>query len=192
MNVVWDDVAQQWCDGAGLCGENRYMDNYAGNRDERRFEDPDRFDIHRKVGRHLAFGYGIHYCLGANLARLEGRIALEEVLKRFPEWEEAAAVAAEEVPLGPVSLRFPGARAIVVHSCFAPTLAQVLPDLPERIGVITSPSGAARRVALPATPCRYGRARRPWRAALEVVTAQIHLHDRRRETRRPVWSKMCR
>jgi cytochrome P450 len=59
----------------------------AANRDERRWEDADRFDIHRKVGQHLAFGYGIHYCLGAALARLEGRIALDEMLNRFPEWE---------------------------------------------------------------------------------------------------------
>jgi cytochrome P450 len=59
----------------------------AANRDERRWEDADRFDIHRKVGQHLAFGYGIHYCLGAALARLEGRIALDEVLNRFPEWD---------------------------------------------------------------------------------------------------------
>jgi cytochrome P450 len=59
----------------------------SGNRDERRFENADRFDIHRKMGGHLAFGYGIHFCLGAALARLEGRVALEEVLKRFPEWE---------------------------------------------------------------------------------------------------------
>jgi cytochrome P450 len=59
----------------------------AGNRDERHFDQPDRFDIHRKVGQHLTFGYGIHYCLGAALARLEGRIALDEVLNRFPEWE---------------------------------------------------------------------------------------------------------
>jgi cytochrome P450 len=59
----------------------------AANRDERRFEDPDSFDIRRKIGRHLTFGYGIHSCLGAALARLEGRIALDEVLNRFPEWE---------------------------------------------------------------------------------------------------------
>jgi len=59
----------------------------AANRDDRRFEDGDRFDIHRDVGQHLTFGYGIHFCLGAALARLEGRIALDEVLKRFPEWD---------------------------------------------------------------------------------------------------------
>jgi cytochrome P450 len=57
-------------------------------RDHRRFPpDGDVFDIHRQTHQHLAFGVGIHYCLGAALARLEGRIALEEVLKRFPEWE---------------------------------------------------------------------------------------------------------
>lgn len=59
----------------------------AANRDDRRFPDGDRFDIHRNVGQHLAFGYGPHFCLGAALARLEGRIALDELLTRFPEWE---------------------------------------------------------------------------------------------------------
>jgi len=59
----------------------------SANRDDRRFPDGDRFDIHRTVGQHLTFGYGVHFCLGAALARLEGRIALDEVLKRFPEWE---------------------------------------------------------------------------------------------------------
>src|SRR5439155_18973477 len=59
----------------------------AANRDEREFPDPDRFDIHRKIGHHVAFGYAVHFCLGASLARLEGRIALDEVLKRFPTWE---------------------------------------------------------------------------------------------------------
>ena len=59
----------------------------SANRDERVFPDPDRFDIHRKTGGHLAFGFGIHHCLGAHLARLEARVALEEVFKRFPTWE---------------------------------------------------------------------------------------------------------
>jgi cytochrome P450 len=70
--------------------------NASANRDERQFPDPDRFDIHRKAQRHLSFGYGIHFCLGAHLARLEARVTFEEVLKRFPEWEidEANAVQA--------------------------------------------------------------------------------------------------
>jgi cytochrome P450 len=59
----------------------------SGNRDERRFADPDTFDVRRQIGQHLAFGFGIHFCLGAALARLEGRVALQEVLKRFPTWE---------------------------------------------------------------------------------------------------------
>ena len=61
--------------------------NGSANRDERHFPDGDRFDVRRDIGRHLAFGYGIHLCLGAALARLEGRIALDEVLRRFPDWE---------------------------------------------------------------------------------------------------------
>jgi cytochrome P450 len=59
----------------------------AANRDERHFADPDRFDIHRRIDHHLTFGYGIHFCLGQALARLEGRVALDEVLNRFPEWD---------------------------------------------------------------------------------------------------------
>ena len=58
----------------------------SANRDDRRYDDRDRFDIRRKPN-HFSFGYGIHYCLGAELARLEGRIALDEVLRRLPEWE---------------------------------------------------------------------------------------------------------
>ena len=59
----------------------------SANRDERAHPDPDRFDIHREARQHLTFGLGIHYCLGAALARLETRVMLEEVLARFPEWE---------------------------------------------------------------------------------------------------------
>jgi cytochrome P450 len=59
----------------------------AGNHDDRHFPDPDRFDIEREIDHHLSFGYGIHFCLGAALARLEGRVALDEVLDRFPEWD---------------------------------------------------------------------------------------------------------
>lgn len=59
----------------------------AANRDPRRYRDPDTFDIHRDNPSHLTFGKGLHYCLGANLARLEGRVALDELLNRFPEWE---------------------------------------------------------------------------------------------------------
>ena len=59
----------------------------SANRDERRFADGDTFNIHRPMSSHLAFGYGVHFCLGAALARLEARITLEEILKRFPDWE---------------------------------------------------------------------------------------------------------
>jgi len=59
----------------------------AANRDERRFPDGDTFNIRRVVTSHLTFGYGAHFCLGAALARLEGRVALDELLTRFPEWE---------------------------------------------------------------------------------------------------------
>jgi cytochrome P450 len=60
----------------------------AANRDHRQFPpDGDVFDIGREARQHLTFSVGTHYCLGSALARLEGRIALEEILKRFPEWE---------------------------------------------------------------------------------------------------------
>ena len=75
------------------------MLNGSADRDERHFPDPDRFDIHRSIDHHLAFGYGVHFCLGAALARLEGRIALDEVLNRFPEWD----IDYDDIKLAPTS-----------------------------------------------------------------------------------------
>ena len=66
----------------------------AANRDHRQFPaDGDVFDISREPRAHLGFSVGAHYCLGSSLARLEGRIAVEEILKRFPEWDVDLATA---------------------------------------------------------------------------------------------------
>jgi cytochrome P450 len=59
----------------------------AAGRDEREFPEPDVFDVRRKIDHQMSFGYGIHFCLGAALARLEGRVGLEELLARHPTWE---------------------------------------------------------------------------------------------------------
>ncbi|WP_018636177.1 cytochrome P450 [Parafrankia elaeagni] len=59
----------------------------SANRDERRWDGGERYDIRRRIDQHITFGLGTHYCLGAALARLEGRIALAEFLNRFQEWE---------------------------------------------------------------------------------------------------------
>ncbi len=60
--------------------------NGSANRDDRHFVNPDVYDVHRG-GSHLSFGQGLHFCLGSALARLEARVAFEEVLKRWPDWE---------------------------------------------------------------------------------------------------------
>lgn len=59
----------------------------AGNHDPRRFDSPERFDVGRRMERHLAFGFGVHFCLGARLARLEARVAMEEIHRRLPDYE---------------------------------------------------------------------------------------------------------
>ena len=59
----------------------------SANRDERVFTDPERFDVTRSIERHLAFGHGVHFCLGAALARLEARVVFEELLGRYAAWE---------------------------------------------------------------------------------------------------------
>lgn len=60
--------------------------NGSANRDERRYPNGEDFDIHR-TGSHLSFGQGLHFCLGSSLARMQARVALEEMLRRWPEWE---------------------------------------------------------------------------------------------------------
>jgi cytochrome P450 len=59
----------------------------SAGRDERKYPDADRFDVRRSFDQHVSFGYGIHFCLGASLARLEGRVALDEALRRHPSWQ---------------------------------------------------------------------------------------------------------
>jgi pimeloyl-[acyl-carrier protein] synthase len=63
----------------------------AANRDPAHFSNPDVFDIHRQQNKHLAFGYGIHFCLGAPLARVEGATAINAILQKFPKLELAQA-----------------------------------------------------------------------------------------------------
>ena len=81
----------------------------AAGRDERVFADPDRFDVTRTIERHLSFGHGIHHCLGAALARLEARVAFEELFATLPDWRITSDLdALEYVPSymirGPVHL----------------------------------------------------------------------------------------
>jgi cytochrome P450 len=71
----------------------------SANRDERRFPDPDRFDVRRRPAGIMTFSFGSHFCLGAALARLQGRVAIEEMLLRFPEWT----VVEEDAVLEPTS-----------------------------------------------------------------------------------------
>lgn len=86
-------------------GETVLIGSALADRDPERFPEPDRLDITRPDNAHLAFGHGIHYCLGAPLARLEGRIAIGTVLRRLPGL--ALAVPPAEIPWRPGGLRGP-------------------------------------------------------------------------------------
>jgi hypothetical protein len=81
----------------------------AANRDPGQFAEPDRLDVRRADNRHLGFGHGIHFCLGAPLARLEGQIALPALLTRFP-----ALSSGDEAPKWVDSLVFRGMRSLPV------------------------------------------------------------------------------
>ncbi|MDQ0990282.1 cytochrome P450 [Streptomyces sp. V3I7] len=90
-------------------GETAWVSLSAANRDPARFPDPDRLDLGRDTSGHLALGHGIHYCLGAPLARAETEIALAALLERFPD----LALADGELRWRP-SLRARGLRALPV------------------------------------------------------------------------------
>jgi cytochrome P450 len=84
--------------------------NGSANRDPREFDDPDRFDVRRPIRRHISFGYGAHFCIGAALARLEGRVALAGTLARFPHWDIDPA---ELVPVQTSTVR--GFSSVPIH-----------------------------------------------------------------------------
>ncbi len=83
--TVTTDV--EWYGTTVPAGARILLLNAAATRDPRAFADPDRFDIERQIPLHLSFGYGIHFCLGASLARLEARVAMEEFARTFPRFE---------------------------------------------------------------------------------------------------------
>jgi cytochrome P450 len=86
----------------------------AANLDDREFPEPERFDVTRRAPRHLALGHGVHYCMGASLAKLEARIAWEEWLAAMPEYTVT------EPPLHFVSSTFYGWDALHVDPQFGP------------------------------------------------------------------------
>jgi cytochrome P450 len=83
--TVTSDV--EWYGQAVHKGARILLLNASANRDEREFPEPDRFDIGRQPPLQVGFGYGVHFCIGASLARLESRVALEEFARRFPRYQ---------------------------------------------------------------------------------------------------------
>ena len=79
----------------------------SANRDERRWTDPDTLDVSREQQRHVAFGDGIHHCLGAPLARLEARIAFETLLRRIPAYAVSGPIVRVKTPTDRALERLP-------------------------------------------------------------------------------------
>ena len=83
----WSTEATEW-HGVTIPADQRViLVTGAANHDPRVYERPERFDLDRENARPLSFGFGVHLCLGANLARMETKVAFEELLARFPDWE---------------------------------------------------------------------------------------------------------
>ena len=99
MNFATEDV--EWHGVTIKRGEQVVPSFGAANRDPRAFEAPERFDIGREPNRHLAFGYGRHFCLGAQLARMETRTAIAALVERFPKMQLAVAPDALELQAMP-------------------------------------------------------------------------------------------
>ncbi len=100
VQIVYRSAAEEVELGGKRIGKGQLVNLVVGaaNRDPAQFDEPDRFDLSRPEGRHVGLGLGIHFCLGAPLARLEGQIALTTLLRRFPrlrletealEWQES-------------------------------------------------------------------------------------------------------
>jgi cytochrome P450 len=97
-------IAQRDCEVAGVPlheGELFHLGVASANRDPERYADPDRFDVGRADNKHLSFGWGMHFCMGASIARMEGQVAFETLLRRFgsielvgptPPWAPATAL----------------------------------------------------------------------------------------------------
>jgi cytochrome P450 len=89
----------RWNDYYLKAGEPVFCAIMAANRDPSVFDNPDELDLRRNPNRHLGFGWGMHFCLGAQLARLEARIAIPRIIKRLPKLR--LSVAAEELSYHP-------------------------------------------------------------------------------------------
>ena len=87
IKAMWRQAAEPVTYGGRRIepGERLLLVQASANRDPRRFHDPETFDVARRSNRHIGFGYSIHYCLGASIARLEGALGLGAFLERFPE-----------------------------------------------------------------------------------------------------------